>query len=226
MKDHWQSKMMEYYDERAPEYDEIYQGKAPGICEPEVYEKDVEAIKAMCRDFGHGHLIDVGCGTGYWLPYYGRNCEEITFVDQSRRMLSECQKRIKELETDVQVRFVKGNFMKMRFFSRVYDAAVVGFFISHLQGDNEDVFWTKLKRILRPGSDVLWIDGSWSETRKKYRDKEGFQKRTLNDGRVFTIFKKYYDEKDIQEIISKYSLTLRSLYAGEVFFAAYVTLRS
>jgi ubiquinone/menaquinone biosynthesis C-methylase UbiE len=224
VKEHWQAEMMEYYDERAPEYDEIYQGKGPSISEPQVYKKDVEAIEVMCRDFGRGHLIDVGCGTGYWLPFYSGNCTGITLVDQSRRMLGECQKRIKELEMDAEVHFVKGNFMDVRFFSKVYDAAVAGFFISHLQKDNERRFWNKLRRLLKPEADVLWIDGSWSKTRKKYRAKDGFQKRTLNDGRIFTIYKKYYDEHDIRAITAEYSLTLRTLYAGEVFFAAHVTL--
>lgn len=73
---------------------------------------------------------------------------------------------------------------------------------------------------------MLWIDGSWSQTRKKHRAKEGSQKRTLNDGRSFTVFKKYYDEKDIQAVANKYSFTLHSLYMGEVFFAARAALRS
>lgn len=226
MKDNWQVEMMEYYDERAPEYDEIYQGKGPGIAEPEVYAKDVEAIKAMCRDFGHGHLIDVGCGTCYWLPYYARNCKEITLVDQSRRMLGECQKRSKKLETDVEIHFVKGNFMDLRFFSKVYDASLIGFFISHLPEDSAQLFWKKLKRILRPKADVLWIDGSWSDIRKKHRAREGLQKRVLNDGRGFAVFKKYYDEKDIRIVTSKYSLALQALYVGEVFFAARMSLGS
>jgi ubiquinone/menaquinone biosynthesis C-methylase UbiE len=226
MKDNGQLEMMDYYDERAPEYDEIYQGGGPGIAEPEIYTKDVEAIKAMCRDFGRGHLIDIGCGTGYWLPYYSRNCTEITLVDQSRRMLGECQKRIKEIDADIGVHFVKGNFMDVRFFSKVYDASVIGFFAGHLQGNNEPLFWKKLKRILRPKADLLWIDGSWSEIRKRHRAKEGFQERTLNDGRVFTIFKRYFDKKDIKAVMAKYSLTMHSLYMGNVFFAAHMALRS
>ena len=226
MKDEWHGQMLEYYEERAPEYDEIYQGEGPGIPDPALYTEDVEAIKKVCRDFGRGHLIDVGCGTGYWLPYYASNCTEITLVDQSRRMLSECQKRIKELHTDIDIHFVKGDFMGLRFLSKVYDAAVIGFFISHLQEEDAHLFWRRLKQILKPNADILWIDGSWSDTRKKHRAREGIQQRALNDGRVFAIFKKYFDEKEIGAVAANYSLTLRSLYMGEVYFVAYLRLHS
>jgi ubiquinone/menaquinone biosynthesis C-methylase UbiE len=226
MKNHQQQELMEYYDERAPEYDEIYLGGTPGMPEPQAYREDVEAIKAICRSFGRGHLIDIGCGTGYWLPHYGKNCAEITLVDQSRKMLAECQKRVKELNADLDVHFVKGNFFDIRFFSKVHNTAVIAFLVSHLNEESEGVFWRKLKRILTPKAEMLWIDGSWSQTRKKHRAKEGSQKRTLNDGRSFTVFKKYYDEKDIQAVANKYSFTLHSLYMGEVFFAARAALRS
>jgi ubiquinone/menaquinone biosynthesis C-methylase UbiE len=225
VKDQKKSELLEYYDERAPEYDEIYLGKPPGMPEPQVYHKDVTAIKAICSGFGHGHLIDIGCGTGFWLPCYAKNCTKITLVDQSRRMLVECQKRIQGLDAGVDVHFVKGNFFELRFFAKIYDAVVIAFMISHLDDENGVIFWKKLKKILKPKAEMLWIDGSWSETRRRHRAKEGFQKRTLNDGRSFTIFKRYFNENDVKAILSKYSFTLNSLYMGEVFFAARITMR-
>ena len=140
-------------------------------------------------------------------------------------MLAECQKRVKELNAGVDVHFVKANFFDVRFFSKVYDTAVIAFLVSHLDEENGQVFWRKLKRILKPEAEMLWIDGAWSETRKKHRAKEGFQKRTLKDGRSFTVFKKYYDEKDIKALASRYSIAVSSLYVGEVFFAARAVLR-
>ncbi len=216
--------MFDYYNERAPEYDDIYLGKQPGIPEPESYIKDVEKIKAICTTFGKGHIIDIGCGTGYWLPYYARNCSEITLVDQSRRMLYECQKKAEASAVDKDIHYVKGNFFDVRFFSRIFDSAVIAFLISHLSEEDTTVFFKKLKKILKPNANVLWIDGFWSELRSRYREKSGFQKRTLVDGRSFTILKRYFDEYDIKSIIRDNGMVIDSIYTGGIFFAASATL--
>jgi ubiquinone/menaquinone biosynthesis C-methylase UbiE len=211
--------MFDYYSERASEYDEIYQGGTPGIPESAVYKKDVEKIKLLCGGFGTGHLIDVGCGTAYWLPYYAINCSEITLVDQSRRMLAECQKRVNGLNLSVDVHYVKGDFFEVRFLSRVFDSAVIAFLISHLNEETSTLFFEKLRKILRPGARVLWIDGSWSAIRKKYRGKSGMQERKLRSGQSFKIFKRYFDERDIDSFLRRNSLAEIDSYFGDVFFA-------
>jgi SAM-dependent methyltransferase len=216
--------IFDYYNERAPEYDDIYLGKQPGLPEPEFYSKDVERIKEVCAGFGNGHLIDIGCGTGYWLPYYAGNCSEITLVDQSRRMLFECQKRVKASTVDKNIHYVKGDFFDVRFFSRIFDSALIAFLISHLVEDDAKVFFVKLRKILKSHAKVLWIDGFWSELRSRYREKSGFQQRALADGRSFTIFKKYFDEHDIQSVIRGNGMALDSIYTGDIFFAAKATL--
>lgn len=216
--------LMRYYDERAPEYDEVYLGKSPGIPEPELYRHDVNEIIKICKRFGRGHLIDIGCGTGFWLPYYIENCEDVTMVDQSKKMLLECQRRVNELGTIANVRFMRGNFFSLRFFLESFDVALVAFFVSHITEQMEDAFFGKLKRLLKSKAEVLWIDGAWSPTRAAHREKEGVQRRSLNNGQEFDIFKKYFDESDIRKLIDKYQFNLASLYMGDVFFAAWANL--
>jgi len=219
------NEIFDYYNERAFEYDEIYQGGAPGIPESAVYEKDVETIKVLSASFGKGHLIDVGCGTAYWLPYYASNCSEITLFDQSRRMLAECQKRVSHLNLDIDVHYVKGDFFEVRFLSKIFDSAVVAFLMSHLNEETSAVFFEKLRKILRPGAGVLWIDGSWSVIRKKYRNKSGLQERKLKSGNSFNIFKRYFDERDIDSFLKRNSLTKIDSYFGDAFFAVNTYLR-
>jgi ubiquinone/menaquinone biosynthesis C-methylase UbiE len=217
--------LMQYYDERAPEYDEVYLGKDPGIPEPKSYGKDVKAISEICTDFGHGHLVDIGCGTGFWLPYYINNCTDVALIDQSRKMLVECQKRVNQLDSPANIRLMKGDFFRLRFFMETFDAALVAFFISHITEEIEGLFFDKLKRLLTPGAEILWIDGSWSPIRKQYREKEGLQTRKLRNGQEFRIFKKYYDATDIKILSEKYSFKLHSLYMGDIFFAARMEIK-
>ncbi len=94
MDDKLKQEMMSYYDERAQEYDEIYIGKGPAIPGSAAYKNDVTKISEMISAFGRGHLIDIGCGTGFWLPHYARNCSRITLIEQSENMLSECRRRV------------------------------------------------------------------------------------------------------------------------------------
>ena len=218
------SGMFEYYDERASEYDEIYKGGLPGMPEADLYRQDVEEIKAVCAGFGKGHLIDIGCGTAYWLPYYANNCSEITFVDQSRRMLAGCQKRAASLKLDREIHFIKSDFFEVRFLTKIFDSAVVAFLLSHLTVEKTKLFFGRLRRILRPRASILWIDGSWSSIRRKYRDKSGLQERKLKSGRAFTIFKRYFDERDIELFLQEYSLNREAFYFGEIFFAVSTTL--
>ena len=216
--------IFEYYDERASEYDGIYAGETPGMPEADLYRKDVEKIKAICTGFGKGHLIDVACGTAYWLPYYAHNCDEITLVDQSRRMLAECQRRANALNLDKKIHYIKSDFFEVRFFSRIFDSAVVAFLMSHLTEETAGFLVDKLRRILTPRASVLWIDGSWSSIRKKYREKSGLQERKLKDGRAFTIFKRYFDEHDIESFLQENSMAKQDFYFGDVFFAVNMVL--
>ena len=88
--------MSEYYNERAEEYEEVYTlGKGPAsIPDPEAYKAEVNILAEIVRKLCYGRIIDIGCGTGFWLPYYFSQSSHITLIDQSAQMLSECKKKI------------------------------------------------------------------------------------------------------------------------------------
>jgi ubiquinone/menaquinone biosynthesis C-methylase UbiE len=214
------NKLTQYYDERAEEYDEIYKGQGPAIPDSNVYKKDVLEIIKIISKFGKGYLIDIGCGTGFWIPYYEKNCDAIVLVDDSNKMLYECKKRVKELGIESKCHFTKGDFFTLGFESQKFDSAIAGFLISHLLPDKEVSFFEKLKSILKKDAVFLFIDSSWSKWRSQYRKKEGLNERILNDGRKFTIYKRYFTKAEVRFIFKKYRFKLISFYFGDAFFAA------
>ena len=214
------NELIKYYDERAEEYDEIYKGQGPATPDSKVYKKDVLQIIKIIPEFGNGYLIDIGCGTGFWIPYYEKNCDAIMLVDDSNKMLNECKKRVKELGIEAKCHFIKEDFFSLNFENQKFDSAIAGFFISHLFPDIEVSFFEKLRSILKKDAVFLFIDSSWSKWRSQYREKEGFQERVLNDGREFTIYKKYFTKAEVRCIFKRYRFNLKSIYFGDAFFVS------
>ena len=153
--------MMSYYDERAEEYDEIYLGKGHTTIDADVYRKDVAKVSEMVSRFGKGHLIDIACGAGFWLPNYARNCNQITFLDQSARMLSKCKDRVEELGLAHLSSLIQGDFLDVNLEASKYDCALVGFLLSHLTLEQEKTFFRKLEEILKANPQLMFIDSAW-----------------------------------------------------------------
>jgi ubiquinone/menaquinone biosynthesis C-methylase UbiE len=214
-------KMLLYYDERAPEYDDVYSGKGPAIQRyADQYQNNTAEMCRIAAGFGRGHVIDVACGTGFWVPHYAANCERFTFVDQSESMLAECKRRVRDLGLSEVSCFIQGNVFEVTLEPETYDCAMIGFLLSHLTSEQEDAFFERLKGILKPAAQLMIVDSFWSERRQVGgRSKEGEQERTLNDGRKFKIYKKYFTESDIGEMLANHQLACESLHVGEMFIA-------
>ncbi len=214
-----------YYDERASEYDVIYAGQGPAFPNPEPYKEDVCKISKIISSFVKGKIIDIACGTGFWLPYYASNCTEITMLDQSEKMLEQARLRAKSEMVLERCRFIQGNFFKLKLEQRYFQSAIVGFLLSHLANNETNDFLTKLSSILSEGAELLIIDSSWSSERQKYRKKEEMQMRKLDDGREFSIFKRYFEIDELEHVLSQYGYHAKQRYFGNAFLTIVLELK-
>lgn len=212
--------MMSYYDERAEEYDEIYLGNSHTTIDADVYRKDVANVSEMVSRFGKGHLIDIACGAGFWLPNYARNCNQITFLDQSARMLSKCKDRVEELGLADISSFIQGDFLDIKLEASKYDCALVGFLLSHITLEQEKTFFRKLEENLKANPQLMFIESAWNKRRQRYQEKEGVQERVLNNGRIFRVYKRYFDKPAVEEMFEWYKFEVISYYTGEAIIAA------
>jgi len=213
--------MFEYYNERAQEYDELYtSGKGPAsINDPNLYIKETKTLQGMVRKMCQGKILDIPCGTAFWLPSYAENCTTAVLFDQSEKMLEQAQIKAIQAGIDNCCTYVRGDILKDYWEQYSFDSVLIGFFISHLINSQEELFFNKLSMALSPNGQFLILDSVWSEERAKTRAKSDKQKRRLNDGTEFDIYKKYFERADIESLGIKYGYKIKVHHFGKTFCA-------
>jgi SAM-dependent methyltransferase len=214
-------RMLAYYNERAPEYEDAYTlgtGTA-SIADPDVFVTEAKVLAGIVREFAEGRMIDLACGTGYWLPSYAERCSHITLFDQSEKMLAECRKKLERLSLGERSVVLQGDFFECQFGGLRYDCALVGFVLSHLTESQEPQLFDALRAMLGLSGRFLLLDSAWSDERARFNKKIEQQTRQLNDGTSFEIYKRYCDQEDVLGWATKYGATLRMEHFGTAFFA-------
>lgn len=218
--------MNEYYNERAEEFDEIYTlGKPPGtVTDPELYKEEARSLGNLVREHCRGSILDIPCGTGYWLQFYAADCTSITLVDQSENMLREGREKAQEHGVESITTFMKSDALEVKFEYRSFDSVLVGFFLSHVTDSQIDLFFNRLRNALKPGGRVLILDSNWTRYRGS-RPKEGTTVRTLNDGRQYEIYKRYFEGADFDRMSDACEMDFSVQYEGKLYLGVTGTRR-
>jgi ubiquinone/menaquinone biosynthesis C-methylase UbiE len=213
--------MLRYYDERASEYEEAYvlgTGTA-SISDPTVFQAEAVLLGGVVERFVRGRIVDLACGTAYWLPHYAERCSSITLLDQSEKMLQECRRKAASLGIVDRCSIIRGDVFDHEFSPAAYDSALVGFFLSHLSEAEEERLFALLRSMLNVEGRFLILDSAWNTERARFNAKAERQQRRLNDGTPFGIYKRYFDQQDILNWAKKYELTVSIEHMGTAFVA-------
>jgi ubiquinone/menaquinone biosynthesis C-methylase UbiE len=219
--------MLAYYDQRAPEYEEAYTlgtGTA-SIQDPDVFKAEARVLGGIVRRFARGRLMDLACGTAFWLPEYAPNCSHVTLFDQSDGMLTEARAKVDRLGLVDQCVFVRGDLFDHAFEHEAYDTVLVGFLLSHFTEAHERIVFDALRTMLGTSGRFLILDSAWSPDRAMVNDKVERQPRRLNDGTTFEVYKRYCDRHDIARWAVDYNLELHVEHFGRAFYAVSGTWR-
>jgi ubiquinone/menaquinone biosynthesis C-methylase UbiE len=168
----------EYYDTRAPEYDEWYLGT--GLFAARDRPDWDAAVAALERDLAAlppVRTLDVACGTGFLTRHLPG---EIVGLDQSARMLQVAAERLPD------ARFVEGDALALPFDEGEFERLFTGHFYGHLQPGEREHFVAEAFRV---ASQLVVVD---SATRPDQAP-EQLQDRVLNDGSRFEVYKRYFD---------------------------------
>lgn len=178
----------DYYDARAPEYDEWYldEGQYAARERPGWHEA-VRALQDAVASLPPASTLDVACGTGFLTRHLPG---EVTGLDQSERMLAIAQSRIPH------ALFVQGDATRLPFGDDAFDRVFTGHFYGHLEPGVREAFMAEARRVARELVVVDSASAGPSQARGSHA-REEWQERVLNDGSSFQVYKRYFDPDEL-----------------------------
>lgn len=192
--------MKAYYDARAPEYDDWYEGlgRFDGLDRPH-WDDEVRRLERILGELPPARTLDVACGTGYltlWLP------GDIVGIDQSERMLAIARARMPN------ARFVRGDALALPFDDGSFERVFTGHFYGHLEKGEREVFLAEARRV---APELVVVDAAHRPDRLP----EEWQERVLNEGSRWTVYKRYFEPDELAAELGGG----RVLHAGRWFVA-------
>jgi len=176
--------MREYYEQRAPEYDDWWLGtglfasrERPG------WEADVAALQASLAALAPARTLDVACGTGFLT----RNLPgEITGLDQSAGMLEVARARMPGAT------FVRGDALDPPFEAGAFERVHAGHFYGHLVPEQRTAFLALAARL---AGELVITDSAL----RPAGEPEAWQERELNDGSRHRVYKRWFTAAGLAE---------------------------
>jgi demethylmenaquinone methyltransferase/2-methoxy-6-polyprenyl-1,4-benzoquinol methylase len=193
--------MLDYYDRRAPEYDDWWNGtglyasrERPG------WHEEVAALVDALRGLPPARTLDVACGTAF----LGRHLPgEVTGLDASPAMRAIARERLP--------RVVAGDALAPPFPAGAFERVAAGHFYGHLRDDERGRFLMQARRL---APELLVIDSA----RRADVPAERMDPRVLDDGSRHEVYKRWFRPGEL----------VAELGAGEVVHAGrwFVAVRS
>jgi SAM-dependent methyltransferase len=175
--------MKEYYDLRAPYYDDWWIGAArerPG------WQAELDQALAAIGSLPPARTLDVACGTGFLTQHL---VGEVVGLDQSGRMLGQARSRLPQRT------FVQGDALALPFPDRAFDRIFTSYFYCHLVDEERRQFLDEARRVA-PELVLMGSRHDGDEPQERWED------RPLKDGSTWPVFKRVFDPASLAEEVA------------------------
>jgi demethylmenaquinone methyltransferase/2-methoxy-6-polyprenyl-1,4-benzoquinol methylase len=191
--------MIDYYEARAPEYDDWYlrRGRyARGAIHDAAWNAELDMAGRWLDGLPwQGEIVELAAGTGWWSPLLASR-GELSLYDASPAALDRARERLvaHDLRAHLHVRDAWAPP------DRAVDGLFMGFWLSHVPRERLGEFLGLARGWLKPGGRFAAID-SLPDTASGAADHpepaDDLAVRRLADGREFTIVKVYYTPDEL-----------------------------
>jgi demethylmenaquinone methyltransferase/2-methoxy-6-polyprenyl-1,4-benzoquinol methylase len=201
------AEQIHYYDDRAPEYEDLWYARGPHDRGPDRNERwfreTATAEAAVDALDIHGSVLELACGSGLWTRRLAARADRFVAVDAAPSMLALNAERA----GDARIEFVRADVFEWeppptdRF-----DLIFFGFFLSHVPPNRFAPLWRRIRPWLADGGSVSFMDDRAGPDRPRsgavVPDGPAFaHRRRLGDGREYTIVKVFYEPEELAERI-------------------------
>ena len=173
--------MREYYDRRAPEYDDWYRGTGlfatrdrPG------WDEEVAELARVLAALEPARTLDVACGTGFLTQHLPGL---VVGLDQSEAMLREAAERVPGAV------LLLGDALAPPFPDGSFERVFTGHFYGHLQDDERRRFLAEARRL---APELVVVDSAGSAEPR-------LDERVLNDGSRWEVYKRWFNGAALAE---------------------------
>jgi ubiquinone/menaquinone biosynthesis C-methylase UbiE len=174
--------LKEYYDTRAPEYDDWYLGRG-GFAQRDRpgWDEELTALIEVLERLPPKRTLDVACGTGFLTRHLPG---DVTGLDQSARMLAIAAERRPDAT------FVQGDGLELPFEDGAFERLFTGHFYGHLEEEERVRFLAEARRV---SAELVLVDAS----RVHSPVAEEIQERILNDGSRWSVYKRFFEPPEL-----------------------------
>jgi SAM-dependent methyltransferase len=201
------AEQLDYYDQRAAEYDDWWLRRGrydAGPVENARWAAELAEVAAAlsAMDVG-GDVLELAPGTGQWSRRLLPRCASLTLVDGSPAMLAH-----NPAASDPRSRTVVADLFEYTTDER-FDVVAFGFWLSHVPSARLGGFLDRVAGWLRPGGRVFYVDSRPYASRVSpalVATDGDLHTRRLADGREFTIVKVFRGREELQAAFERAGL--------------------
>jgi demethylmenaquinone methyltransferase/2-methoxy-6-polyprenyl-1,4-benzoquinol methylase len=169
----------EYYDRRAPEYDDWWLGRgAFAGRERPGWEPELNEVATRLAALPPARTLDIACGTGFITQHLPG---DVVGLDQSASMLAIARERVPHAE------FVVGDALELPFPDASFERVHASFFYCHLEEPERLRFLAEARRVAPELIVFASRPGSPDEPLERWEE------RTLQDGSRWPVFKRVFE---------------------------------
>jgi demethylmenaquinone methyltransferase/2-methoxy-6-polyprenyl-1,4-benzoquinol methylase len=210
--------MVDYYADRAQEYERIYQKPERQI--------DLRYLRGFVeREFPGTDVFEVACGTGYWTEILARSAASVFATDINEEVLAVA--RSKPIDRQ-RATFHRQDAYALPSLPQRFTGGFSGFWWSHIPRAKLQSFLRGLHSLLAPGARVTFIDnvyveGSSTPISRSSEHGDTYQLRRLDDGSTHEVLKNFPTESELVSAVDGFAANVRVEFLQYYWILSYVS---